>query len=108
MHFSEVSKAIASLFSKKAHIATTHNELIKDPRFVLVGRGLYALAEWGYTPGVVRDVIKEVLKKQGPLTRDQVLVEVKKVRYVKDNTILVNLNDTKHFKRQKNGAYVAA
>jgi DNA-directed RNA polymerase, sigma subunit (sigma70/sigma32) len=61
MHFSAVAKAISTLFSKKAHIATTHNELIKDPRFVLVGRGLYALTEWGYTPGVVRDVIREVL-----------------------------------------------
>jgi DnaJ-domain-containing protein 1 len=108
MHFRDVANAIGDMFSKKAHVATTHNELMKDARFVLVGRGLYALAEWGYTPGVVRDVIKEVLKKHGPLTRDQVLVEVKKVRYVKDNTILVNLNDTKHFKRQKNGAYAAA
>src|SRR3990167_4876117 len=57
MHFSAVATAIGTLFSKKAHIATTHNELIKDPRFVLVGRGLYALTEWGYKPGVVRDVI---------------------------------------------------
>ncbi len=101
MHFSDVAKTISTMFAKKAHVATTHNELIKDPRFVLVGRGLYALAEWGYQPGVVRDVIRDVLKKQGPLTRDQVMEEVKKVRYVKDNTILVNLNDTKHFKRSK-------
>ena len=58
MHFTEVAKGIQGLFKKPAHPATTHNELIKDPRFVLVGRGLYALAEWGYSPGVVRDVIK--------------------------------------------------
>ncbi|HUQ30441.1 MAG TPA: sigma factor-like helix-turn-helix DNA-binding protein, partial [Candidatus Paceibacterota bacterium] len=32
MHFSEVAKTISSMFSKKAHVATTHNELIKDPR----------------------------------------------------------------------------
>lgn len=108
MHFRDVANAIGDMFSKKAHVATTHNELMKDSRFVLVGRGLYALAEWGYTPGVVRDVIKNVLKAQGPLTRDEVLKEVKKVRYVKDNTILVNLNDGRHFKRQKNGTYVAA
>lgn len=108
MHFSEVAKAISTLFSKKAHVATTHNELIKDPRFVLVGRGLYALTEWGYKPGVVRDVIREVLAEQGPLKKDDIVKHVKKARFVKDNTILVNLNDPRHFKRLKDGRYVAA
>jgi hypothetical protein len=89
-------------------VATTHNELIKDPRFVLVGRGLYALKEWGYQPGIVRDVVAEVLKAKGPLTKEQVIAEVKKSRYVKDNTILVNLNDSRYFKRQKNGTYALA
>jgi hypothetical protein len=107
MHFSDVAKTISTLFAKEAHVATTHNELIKDARFVLVGRGLYALAEWGYQPGVVRDVIKESLKKK-PLTREEVIEAVKKVRYVKDNTILVNLNDPKYFKRLKNGTYSIA
>ncbi|MES2994875.1 MAG: sigma factor-like helix-turn-helix DNA-binding protein [Patescibacteria group bacterium] len=106
MHFADVAKAIVEVFGKKAHVATTHNELIKDSRFVLVGRGLYALAEWGFSPGVVRDVVRDVLKKK-PLTRDEVITEVKKVRYVKDNTILVNLNDSKYFKRQKDGKYTA-
>lgn len=106
MHFADVAKSIVDVFGKKAHVATTHNELIKDSRFVLVGRGLYALAEWGYQPGVVRDVIRDVIKKK-PLTRDEVIKEVKKVRYVKDNTILVNLNDSRYFKRQKDGKYVA-
>jgi len=107
MHFGDVAKSIVEVFNKKAHVATTHNELIKDSRFVLVGRGLYALAEWGYQPGVVRDVIKEVLAKK-PLTRDEIIKEVKKVRYVKDNTILVNLGDTRHFKRLKDGTYAVA
>lgn len=105
MHFSDVAKTISQLFAKEAHVATTHNELIKDQRFVLVGRGLYALSEWGYQPGVVRDVIRDVLKKHGPLTRERVMEEVKKVRYVKDNTILVNLNDSRYFTRAKNGTY---
>ena len=107
MHFGDVAKSIVDVFNKKAHVATTHNELIKDSRFVLVGRGLYALAEWGFSPGVVRDVIKNVLAKK-PLTRDEVIAEVKKVRYVKDNTILVNLGDTRHFKRTKDGTYTVA
>ncbi|MES2931128.1 MAG: sigma factor-like helix-turn-helix DNA-binding protein [Patescibacteria group bacterium] len=106
MHFGDVAKSIVEVFNKKAHVATTHNELIKDSRFVLVGRGLYALAEWGFSPGVVRDVIKNALEK-GPLNRDEIIKEVKKVRYVKDNTILVNLGDTRYFKRSKDGTYTA-
>ncbi len=107
MHFSEVAKTIGALFSKKAHIATTHNELIKDPRFVLVGRGLYALTEWGYTPGVVRDVIRETLEEKGPMKKEEIIKHVKKARFVKDNTILVNLNDSRYFKRMKDGRYAA-
>ncbi|HUY62845.1 MAG TPA: sigma factor-like helix-turn-helix DNA-binding protein [Candidatus Paceibacterota bacterium] len=107
MHFSEVAKAISGLFSRKAHVATTHNELIKDPRFVLVGRGLYALTEWGYKPGVVRDVIRETLETNGPMTREEIIKNVRSARFVKDNTILVNLNDPRYFKRLKNGRYAA-
>ncbi|MDE1919306.1 MAG: hypothetical protein KGH56_01260 [Patescibacteria group bacterium] len=107
MHFSEVASAIGTLFSKKAHVATTHNELIKDPRFVLVGRGLYALTEWGFTPGVVRDVIREALKQEGPMKKEEIIEHVKRARFVKDNTILVNLNDPRYFKRLKDGRYSA-
>ena len=106
MHFKEVADAIQRLFSKKAHVATTHNELIKDKRFVLVGRGLYALTEWGYSAGVVKDVVREILKRSGPLTREEIIDRVRKERYVKDNTIIVNLQDTGLFKRLPDGNYV--
>jgi len=105
IHFTEVAKAIEKLFGKKAHVATTHNELIKDPRFVLVGRGLYALAEWGYASGVVKDVIRGILEKHGPLTKDEVIDKVLKERYVKENTIVVNLQNQKHFKKNEEGKY---
>ncbi|MEK7176190.1 MAG: hypothetical protein AAB695_02330, partial [Patescibacteria group bacterium] len=105
MHFSEVAQAIGTLFSKKAHIATTHNELIKDPRFVLVGRGLYALSEWGYMSGVVKDVIRKIIEKEGPLTREKIVEKVLKERYVKENTILVNLQNSKYFKKDKDNHY---
>lgn len=105
MHFREVATAIEELFNRKAHIATTHNELIKDKRFVLVGRGLYALSEWGYSAGVVKDVLRDILAKDGPLTREEIIDKVRKERYVKDNTIVVNLQDTNLFKRLSNGAY---
>lgn len=108
IHFRDVAKQITVMFNKKAHVATTHNELIKDPRFVLVGRGLYALAEWGYAPGVVRDVIKSVLDKNGPLSKEEVIDKVMKERYVKENTIVVNLQNPKYFKRDKDGKYIPA
>lgn len=108
MHFREVANMIEQLFERKAHVATTHNELIKDKRFVLVGRGLYALSEWGYSAGVVKDVLRDILEKHGPLTRDEIIDKVRKERYVKDNTIVVNLQDTNLFKKLSNGAYVLA
>jgi len=106
MHFKEVAEAIGELFGKKAHVATTHNELIKDERFVLVGRGLYALTEWGYSAGVVKDVLQDILKKEGPLSREEIIDRVRKERYVKDNTIVVNLQDISIFKRLPDGTYM--
>lgn len=108
IHFREVAKLIGEIFNKKAHVATTHNELIKDPRFVLVGRGLYALKEWGYSTGVVKDVIKDILKREGPLSKGDILEKVLKERYVKENTVLVNLQNPKFFKKNKQGLYVVA
>jgi hypothetical protein len=105
IHFRDIAKQIEVLFKKKAHVATTHNELIKDKRFVLVGRGLYALAEWGYANGVVKDVVKNVLEKYGPMTKEEIVQKVLKERYVKENTILVNLQNNKFFKKDKEGKY---
>lgn len=105
IHFKEVAKQITQVFKRKAHVATTHNELIKDKRFVLVGRGLYALREWGYMSGVVKDVIKNILEKHGPLTKEEVVNKVMKERYVKENTIMVNLQNQKFFKKLKDGRY---
>jgi hypothetical protein len=108
IHFKEVAEQISELFGKKAHVATCHNELIKDARFVLVGRGLYALTDWGYSTGVVRDVIKDVLKKNGPLNREEIIDKVLKERYVKENTVLVNLQNNKLFKKLSDETYTLA
>jgi len=108
MHFREVADAITKTFGKKTHYATCHNELIKDPRFVLVGRGMYALSEWGYKPGIAREVIRDILKREGPLARESVIEKVMKERYFKKNTILVNLSNPRYFKKNKNGLYSLA
>lgn len=106
MHFKDVAKDISKYFGKKAHVATTHNELIKDERFVLVGRGVYGLREWGHVGGVVRDVIIEVIKDaKKPLSKEAVIEQVLKKRVVKANTIAVNLQNPEFFKKTKDGLY---
>lgn len=100
MHFKEVAQEINKTFGKKAHVATCHNELIKDSRFVLVGRGMYGLKDWGHTGGVVRDVIIEVLKDAArPLAKDEIVKRVLARRIVKPNTVLVNLQNAKYFRK---------
>jgi hypothetical protein len=108
MHFREVANAICDTFGKKTHVATCHNELIKDGRFVLVGRGVYALKDWGYEAGVVKEVIRKIIKKEGPLSKEDIVEKVMKERYLKKNTILVNLQNPKYFKKNKQGLYTIA
>ena len=100
LHFNEIAKLIDG-----ALIQTVHNELIKDPRFILVGRGVYALKEWGYEPGQVKDVIAKILKENGPLTQSEILERVLKQRLVKENTILLNLSNKKNFLKGSQGKY---
>lgn len=107
LHFREIAKGIDKykLTKKKAHPQTVHNELIKDNKFILVGRGIYALADWGYSKGTVKDVIKRILQEKGqPMTRDAILNEVLKIRQVKKTTIVINLNN--FFSRTVDGSYV--
>ncbi|MEK9179905.1 MAG: sigma factor-like helix-turn-helix DNA-binding protein [Patescibacteria group bacterium] len=107
LHFEELTKEIneAKLSPQLALAPTVHNELIKDTRFVLVGRGTYALREQGYEPGIARDVIKRILRKNGPLGRDEIVELVNKERFLKPNTIAINLQSKSHFERTSDGRY---
>lgn len=106
MHFRDVAKEIFVEFKRKAHVATCHNELIRDQRFVLVGRGIYGLREWGHSGGIVRDVIIEVMDKKGtPMSKNEIIDLVKKERVVKDNTVVVNLQNPKFFEKNAEGKY---
>lgn len=108
MHFNEIAEAIKKSSFKRKDVTTQaiHNELIKDKRFVLIGRGIYALKEWGYAKGTVADVITDVLKKAGkPLHRDEIVKEVLKSRHVKETTILLNLQGKSQFKRVAKATY---
>lgn len=108
MHFSEISKSIKNSDFRRKDVTTQaiHNELIKDKRFVLIGRGIYALKEWGYSQGTVADVIAGVLTKEGgPLHRDEIVKRVLKSRQVKETTILLNLQGKPQFKRVAKATY---
>lgn len=111
MHFSEIAGAIKDSEFKRKDVTTQaiHNELIKDKRFVLIGRGIYALSEWGYSRGTVADIITDVLKKaKEPLHRDEIVKRVLKSRQVKETTILLNLQSKSEFKRVAKATYVLA
>ncbi len=107
LHFTEIAKAINETgFGAQVALApTVHNELIKDPRFVLVGRGLYGLRECGYEPGVAREIIKKIIKKHGALTAEEVIGHVNQQRFFKPNTILINLQNRDFFERNSDGTY---
>lgn len=111
MHFNEIADSIKDSEFKRKDVTTQaiHNELIKDKRFVLIGRGIYALKEWGYEKGTVADIISEVLRKKGePMHRDEIVKEVLKSRHVKETTILLNLQGKSQFKRVAKATYALA
>ncbi|MEI6237292.1 MAG: sigma factor-like helix-turn-helix DNA-binding protein [Candidatus Saccharibacteria bacterium] len=111
MHFNEIAAAIRQSDFKRKDVTTQaiHNELIKDKRFVLIGRGIYALQEWGYKKGTVADMISEVLNDAGePLHRDEIVKRVLKLRHVKETTILLNLQGKDQFKRTAKATYALA
>lgn len=110
-HFREITQLINETFSnlsdqtaRKANVQTVHNELIKDPRFVLVGRGMYGLSEWGYKSGTVKDVLVDLLRSASkPVKRDELITQVLSNRMVKENTIILNLQNARVFKKTDEG-----
>ena len=108
MHFSDIANQIAKSSFKRRNVTqqAIHNELIKDARFVLIGRGIYALNEWGYSKGTVADIIADVIKQNGePMYRDEIVKQVLKRRKVKETTVLLNLQARPEFKRVAKATY---
>lgn len=107
LHFAEVADLInqANFDRKKACPATVHNELILDDKYVLVGRGIYALKEWGYKEGTVSDIIAQILADKGPLTKNDLIDNVLKQRLVQKTTIILALMDKDRFARLEDGRY---
>jgi len=108
LHFTKVADLInqAGLGKNPAQPQTVHNELIKDPRFVLVGRGIYALSQWGYQTGTIRDIVAQALKNNQPLGKEEILKKVLAKRVVKPNTVMINLQNKEWFKKNNEGKYI--
>ncbi|MDO8601506.1 MAG: sigma factor-like helix-turn-helix DNA-binding protein [bacterium] len=109
LHFGEIANEIRRLRShKKTNTQTIHNELIKDKRFILVGRGIYGLREADTMPsGTIRDILIHILKTSGPLKPKDLIAKVLEHRIFKENTILFNLQNKKYFERLPDGKYKA-
>ncbi|MBD3270605.1 hypothetical protein GF376_03705 [Candidatus Peregrinibacteria bacterium] len=107
LHFVEIANRImSSEFDRK--VVTTqavHNELIRYDQFVLVGRGLYALKDWGFKKGTVSEVIESLLRKKAPLTKKEIIDGVLKQRKVKKGTISLNLQKNPQFIRVGRAVY---
>ncbi len=108
LHFKEIAEKIniAGFGHKVAYPATIHNELILDDKYVLVGKGMYALKDWGYTKGTVSEVIEEIFRdKKTPLLKNAIIDEVLKRRFVKKTTIQLALMNKQKFRRIETGEY---
>lgn len=107
MHFTEIAEKInkISFDTKNANAATVHNELILDDKYILVGRGMYGLKEWGYKKGTVSDIIGDILaKSEEPLSREEIIEKVLEQRLVRKATINLALMNKSKFERV-NGKY---
>lgn len=108
MHFLDIASSITEYFSEAVKVSTIHNELIRNAEFVLIGRGIYVLKEWGYKDGTVLDVVLDIFKKAGvPLSTEEITARVLKIRQVKTTTIYMNLQNKKYIERVGRNLYQA-
>ncbi len=108
LHFTKITEVINEICQdgRLAKSQTVHNELIKDERCVLIGRGIYALEEWGYQNGIVKEVLARILKrKNNPMNQNEIIKEVLKKRIIKKNTVIVNLKNHRCFVRLEDNRY---
>ena len=67
--------------------------------FILIGRGIYALKEWGFSSGTVSDIIEAILKGKEQMSEDEIIDAVLEQRQVKPITIILNLKNKPQFVR---------
>jgi len=109
LHFSKIIEYVLNKFESKKIVTTQaiHNELIRQEEFVLVGRGLYGIKEWGLIAGTVCDVIKSVFEENSfePMKRQDIINKVLEKREIRIGTISLNLQKYPFFKRVGRAVY---
>lgn len=101
IHFVDIANQIIEMHfdTKRVNLQAVHNELIRCSDFVLIGRGIYALKEWGYQSGTVMDVIESILRQHGEADQEEIVSLVLERRQVKRITILLSLKNSSKFSR---------
>ena len=110
LHFTKISDLIkgTGFDEKRVNVQAVHNELIRNESFVLIGRGIYALKDWGYKTGTVSDVILDILSDGKARTREEITKAVLEQRHVKTITIYLNLKNKSEFVRVGRDKYTLA
>lgn len=101
MHFVDIANKIINcgFDKKKINLQAVHNELIRHGDFILIGRGIYGLSEWGFKSGTVAEVISSILKNKESMSQDEIIAEVMKQRKVKPITVVLSLKNKENFVR---------
>ncbi len=108
LHFRQIAEKIndANFDYKKICAATVHNELIANDEFVLIGRGIYAKKDWGYSAGTVADIITKILSEaDDSLDKDAIYEKVLKQRQVNKSTIYLTLINKDKFVKSADGKF---
>jgi hypothetical protein len=108
LHFRDIADQInqANFDHKNICAATVHNELIANDKYVLIGRGIYAIKDWGYSTGTVADIIERILtESEKPLNKSDIYEEVLRQRKVNKSTIYLTLINKDKFNKTTEGLF---
>lgn len=84
-----------SPWKKDYNIESIKNELIRNKDFVLVGRGVYALREWGLIDGPAKWLMFKFLQERKRVTREELWKFISQHRNIKKSSFYVYLREIK-------------
>ncbi len=108
MHFRVITDKIngANFGGRQAFSQTVHNELIKDDRFELMGRGIYALRKNKSESDLIKNGLVKILKDaKQPISKDEIIQKISSIKNVKKSSVSIALQDSKIFKKTKENKY---
>jgi DNA-directed RNA polymerase delta subunit len=111
IHFREIYQRLHQLaqvedelihhsWHRRYNLKSIKNELIKHSDFVLVGRGTYALKEWGLIGGTAKELILKFLKKEKKIRKEKLWQIISKLRPIKKSSFTIYLNEIKNLRQE--------